>query len=216
MLITMLLTKKQNTGYNNTPIFGCIACDFKTSEKVNTMEFLRIKNKKYTTEISQLFNKTFTDSEGQDEGALIGALAYDFLTCTDKKDLYVFATMVNGKIIGSIMFSRLTFEKSTLNAFLLAPVAVATDYQGKGIGQKLISFGHKELEKDGVQLVITYGDINFYSKVGYQSINEDRIPAPLPLTYPEGWLAQSLAGDTIEPIAGTSYCVEEIHKPQYW
>jgi len=61
-----------------------------------------------------------------------------------------------------------------------------------------------------------YGDPNFYSKVGFSAIDEKLVPAPLNLEYPEGWLAQSLVGDEIEPIAGKSYCVEELNKPEYW
>jgi putative acetyltransferase len=109
----------------------------------------------------------------------------------------------------------LTFENNT-NAYLLAPVEVHTDFQGKGIGQDLIHFGLKTLKNDGVEIVITYGDIHFYSKVGFKQISEELIKAPLPLTYPEGWMAQSLIGDEILPIPGKSYCVEEINNPAYW
>ena len=179
------------------------------------MKYLRFKDKN-TAEIRQLFTKTFGDSEGQDEGLLTGALAEDLLTKTDDNDLQVFIAVDKDKIIGCILFSRLRFEKSHLKAFLLAPVAVHTDYQGKGIGQKLIHFGHSELKKDGVELVVTYGDIHFYSRVGYKQITEDVIPAPMKLTYPEGWLAQSLSGKEIAPAEGSTFCVDEINKPEYW
>lgn len=135
---------------------------------------------------------------------------------TDPRDLHVFITVENGNIIGSIIFSRLRFEKSRRIAFLLSPVAVHPDYQKKGIGQQLITFGHNNLKKNRVELVFTYGDINFYSKIGYKVISENLVKAPLPLSYPEGWLAQSLTGDEIQPIPGNSYCVEAISKSEYW
>ena len=47
-------------------------------------------------------------------------------------------------------------------------------------------------------------------------IAEKLVKAPLKLTYPEGWLGQSLVGDEIQPITGNSYCVEAINKPEYW
>ena len=65
-------------------------------------------------------------------------------------------------------------------------------------------------------LALTYGDPNFYSKVGFGVVSEQVVPAPLKLSYPEGWLAQSLVGDEIEPIAGKSYCVEAFNKPEIW
>jgi putative acetyltransferase len=166
-------------------------------------------------EIKNLFTAVFTASEGQSEGILIGNLAHDLIMNTDRKDLYGFVATENGNIIGCIFFSRLTFE-SGVNAFVLSPVAIHSDHQGKGIGQQLIQFGLGKLKDEGVELVMTYGDIKFYSKVGFKSISEDVIKAPLKLTYPEGWIGQSLVGDTVAPIAGRSSCVEALNKTEYW
>lgn len=166
-------------------------------------------------EIKQLFTKTFSDSDGQPEGLLIGNLAYELMTSTDGHDLYGFVATEKEQIIGSIIFSKLTFE-SEINAFLLSPVAIHTNYQGKGIGQKLINYGLDTLKVNGVELAFTYGDPNFYSKVGFSHIAEKSVKAPLKLTYPEGWLGQSLVNDVIEPITGSSYCVEALNKPELW
>ena len=166
-------------------------------------------------EIEQLFIKTFSDSEGQSEGELIGRLVRGLMDSTDAKDLYCFIATENEQIIGSIFFTRMIFE-SDINAFILSPVATHTDHQGKGAGQKLINFGLNTLKENGVELAITYGDPNFYSKVGFSVITEQVVPTPQKLEQPEGWLAQSLAGDEIEPIAGKSHCVEALNKPELW
>jgi len=167
------------------------------------------------SEIEGLFSNTFSDSEGQAEGEMIGNLARDFMSGTPEGDFYCFVTCEDGQIVGSIFFSRITFQ-SEIKAFILGPVAVQTDHQGKGIGQKLIRFGLDALSKDGVELAITYGDPRFYSKVGFQPVTEAVVPAPLTLQHPEGWLAQSLKGDEIQPIKGKSSCVEALNKPEYW
>jgi len=166
-------------------------------------------------EIERLFINTFSDSEGQSEGEMIGQLVRNFMSRTDKSDFYCFVATEADQIVGGIFFSRLTFEGGT-NAFILAPVAVRTDFQGKGIGQQLIRFGLDALSKDGVELAVTYGDLGFYSKVGFQVVTEAVIPAPLTLQHPEGWLAQPLRGDEIQPIKGKSTCVEALNKPEYW
>lgn len=166
-------------------------------------------------EIRQLFTKTFSDSEGQSEGLSIGSLVYDLFTITDGDDLYGFVVIENEQIIGSIIFSRLSFENG-ISAFLLSPVAICTNYQGRGIGQKLINFGLNALIENGVELAFTYGDPNFYSKVGFSPIAEKLIKAPLKLTYPEGWLGRSLVRDEIEAIAGNSSCVDAFNKPEIW
>ena len=166
-------------------------------------------------EIKQLFTKVFSDAEGQSEGELIGNLAYDIMTCTDAQDLYGFIAIENKQIIGSILFTRLTFQNG-VNTFLLSPVAIHTNYQGKGIGQKLISFGINHLKDNGVSIVFTYGDPNFYSKVGFNQITEKIAKAPFKLSQPEGWLAQSLVSDEVKPISGNSYCVKAFNKPEIW
>ena len=135
------------------------------------------------------------------------------MTSTDSQDIYGFVATENDKIIGSIFFTRITFQ-SGVNAFLLSPVAIHTGYQRKGIGQKLINFGINHLKENRVSIVLTYGDLNFYSKVGFKLIAEKIAKAPLKLTYPEGWLAQSLVSDKVEPITGNSYCVEAFNKPE--
>jgi len=166
-------------------------------------------------EIKQLFTNVFSDSEGQSEGLLIGNLVDDLMTGTDVQDLYGFVASENEEIIGSIFFTRLTFEID-VSAFLLSPVATHTNYQGKGIGQKLINFGINHLKENGVEVVFTYGDPKFYSKVGFGLITEKIAKAPFTLTYPEGWLGQSLVSDEIEPIKGGSLCVEAFNKPGIW
>jgi len=166
-------------------------------------------------EIEQLFLKTFSDSEGQSEGKVIGRLVRDLMGSTDANDLYCFVATENKQIISSIFFSRMIFE-SGINAFILSPVATHTDHQGKGVGQKLINFGLDTLKENGVELAITYGVPDFYSKVGFNVITEQVVPAPLKMEYPEGWLGQSLVSNEIKPIKGNSFCVEALNKPELW
>ncbi|MDD3647421.1 MAG: N-acetyltransferase [Candidatus Dojkabacteria bacterium] len=179
------------------------------------MEYKRIESKIHK-ELVALFTKAFTESEGKDEGIIIGNLVSDLISKTDSDDLHIFVATQNGKTLASAIFSRIKFEKSKAEAFLMAPVAVDPDYQRKGIGVRLISFANENLKKRSVELLFTYGDINFYSKVGYKTISENLISAPLKLTSPEGWLAQSVDGHEIKPISGRSYCVEAIDDPKYW
>ena len=137
------------------------------------------------------------------------------MTSTDPQELYGFIAVECEKIIGSIFFTQLKFENE-VNAYLLSPVAIQTNYQGRGIGQKLINFGIQYLKDNKVALVFTYGDPKFYSKVGFSPTSEKMAKAPLKLTFPEGWLGQSLISGEIEPIKGSSYCVEALNKPEYW
>lgn len=169
----------------------------------------------YSQDTIELFTHVFSDSEGKDEGNSIGKLVSELISNTKPQDLLGFVVLSQSKMVGCILFSRLTLPNEAI-AFILSPVAVDTAHQCKGIGQKLISYGIEHLKRIGVELVFTYGDPNFYSKVGFKHINEECIKAPLKLTYPEGWLGQSLTSNPIEPVSGSTYCVDALNKQEYW
>lgn len=168
-----------------------------------------------SSEIEALFLSTFTKSEGESEGQLVSSLVRELISDTDSHDLYGFVSVNDEDLVGAIFFSRLTFDDPT-NAFLLSPVAVQSTHQGKGVGQKLISHGLQQLKRDGVSLVITYGDPAFYSKTGFSPLSEELILAPFTLSQPEGWLGQSLSGRCIEQISGRCKCVKAFDNPAYW
>ena len=157
----------------------------------------------------------FADSEGQDEGELIGNLVFELQETTDANDIFGFIARDEKILIGCVFFTRLEFDNK-ISAFILSPVAVATQYQKQGIGQKLIKFGIDHLKANNVKLLFTYGDPNYYSKIGFKCISESIAKAPLKLTYPEGWLAQSLDSDNIGPISGNSACVSALNNQKYW
>jgi len=168
-----------------------------------------------STVIADMFASVFAESEGEAEGALIGNLVKDMVTSTDRRDLYGFVAVDGKEIVGSIFFSRLTFDED-IDVFVLAPVAVATDHQGRGIGQGLITHGLQEMRRMGVSYVTTYGDPSFYAKVGFQPISQDAVAAPLELSQPEGWLGQPLGDDDIDAIPGRPTCVKALDDPVYW
>ncbi|WP_372922565.1 GNAT family N-acetyltransferase [Roseovarius sp.] len=166
--------------------------------------------------IIDLFTTTFTASEGEEEGALIGELVRNLLRGTGEKDLFVFTAEEDGMIIGGIVFSRLSYEKDERTVFVLAPVAVAPEQQGRGIGQKLLNHGLAALRSAGIDIAVTYGDPNYYAKVGFIPISEAGAPAPFPLNHPEGWLAQSLTNRAMAPLKGPSRCVDALNDPAFW
>ena len=106
---------------------------------------LSIYNSSQSQEVINLFTTVFSNSEGQEEGLLIGKLVSELTGTTDAQDLLGFVATAQDKIIGCIFFSRLTFDNNT-NAYILSPVAVHTEHQGQGVGQQLITFGINHLK----------------------------------------------------------------------
>lgn len=178
------------------------------------MQFRRCKDVD-TRAVERLFTQVFTHSEGASEGRVIGNLVVHLMKEVGAGDLYGYVATEEDRIIAAIFFSRLRFE-TPMEAFLLSPLAVDTQQQRKGVGQQLILFGLEALRAQGVQLVCTYGDPRFYSKVGFDPVHPETIKPPFPLTQPEGWLSQTLNGESLAPIPGECRCVEPFNNPDYW
>lgn len=176
---------------------------------------LSLFDSSYSQKVIALFTDVFSASEGKAEGQLIGDLVSNLIATTDPKDLFGFIASSDDEIIGCIFFSRLVVPGDAV-AFILSPVAIATSKQGVGIGQQLINYGLNHLKSLSVDLVFTYGDPNFYSRVGFKQISERIVKAPLKLSQPEGWLAQSFDSNPVKAMQGTSKCVDALNHPKYW
>jgi len=166
--------------------------------------------------IKELFTSVFTSSEGKDEGLLVGELSSKLASGIDNQTTFCLGAYIANKLVGSIFFTRLAFNTTEIKVYMLAPVAVSTQHQHRGVGKSLINFGLNELKRKGVDVVITYGDPSFYSKVGFIRLPQSTIQPPLKLSMPEGWLGQSLTNDTIPVIKERPTCVKAFNNPAYW
>ena len=175
----------------------------------------RILDSENQKEIAGLFISVFTSSEGEKEGKLLGKLVSELSSDIDNEEIICIGSYENESLIGCIFFTRLQFNESIL-VYMLAPVAVSTEFQGKGIGQALIKYGLNLLKDRSANIAITYGDPSFYSKVGFKPLPEEIIQAPLQLSIPAGWLGQSLTGDPILTINERPTCVKAFNDPVYW
>ena len=173
----------------------------------------KILDKNYKEAVTSLFTSVFTLSEGEKEGQLIGILASELSSGIDNQEIICLASYIGESIIGSIFFTRLRLNEA-IQVYMLAPVAVSTEHQGKGVGQALINYGLKELKNRSVAVAITYGDPSYYSKVGFRDLSESVIQAPLKLSMPEGWLGQSLTGEPIPTVKERPTCVKEFNPPK--
>lgn len=165
--------------------------------------------------VTDLFTSVFTSSEGEEEGRLVGKLAAELALGIDNQEIIAFGAFDGDSIRGAIFFSRLRFS-DPVEVYLLAPVAVSTDFQGQGIGQALIKHGLSALKDRAVSVVITYGDPAFYAKAGFKRLSETVIQAPFGLSMTEGWLGKSLSESPIPAINGRPTCVKAFNDPVYW
>lgn len=174
------------------------------------------KTKGVEEQIIELFAATFTASEGADEGALIGNLVSNLLSSTPDEDIYVFTAHDRGEVIAGAIFSRLIYTDDPRSVFILSPLAVVTDRHGLGIGQALLKHALAVLRNNGVVVAITYGDPAFYRKLGFLPLDEDTAAAPLPLSFPMGWIGQPLTEEPLHALKGKCTCVAALNNPAIW
>ncbi|WP_027135405.1 GNAT family N-acetyltransferase [Geminicoccus roseus] len=163
-----------------------------------------------------LVTTTFTAAEGPDEGELVGSLVRDLLANTPMEDIRGFCAEEEGDVIGAALFTRLTYPADPHVVFLLSPMAVASHRQRQGVGQALLTSALHALRSEGVQVAITYGDPDFYRGVGFAPITEEQARPPLPLSFPHGWIGQSLAGEAMPDLQGPSTCVGALNRSEVW
>ena len=169
----------------------------------------------HSESVIKLFRTVFSESEGKEEGSTLGHLVSELITTTNKSDIVGFIAIKNESLIGSVFFTRLTLPTEK-TAYILSPMAIATDQQKKGYGLQLIQQGIEYLKSQKIDFVFTYGNPAFYSKAGFQQISENVIAAPFKLSQPEGWLLLSLNDEEILDMKGKTQCVEALNHQEYW
>jgi len=178
------------------------------------MNYKTLDNNK-KNEVTELFSSVFTSSEGEEEGKLLGSLASELCSNIDNDEIICLGAYEKESLIASVFFTRLRFNEP-IPVYLLAPIAVSIEHQGRGVGLALINYGLNELKKRSVSVAVTYGDPSFYSKAGFQPLSENIIKAPVKLSMPEGWQGQSLTAEPIPTNNERPKCVKEFNDPIYW
>ena len=74
-----------------------------------------------------------------------------------------------GRIVGHILFTAVTIDSHSgqCTGRALGPMAVAPDYQNKGVGSALVRDGLARLKEAGCPFVIVLGHANFYPRFGF-------------------------------------------------
>jgi len=76
---------------------------------------------------------------------------------------------IDGKLVGHIAFSPVTFSDGTENWYGLGPISVMPDYQKQGIGKSLVNKGIDLLKNLGAEGCVLVGDPQYYERFGFRS-----------------------------------------------
>jgi len=94
-------------------------------------------------------------------------LIVEALRAADALELSLVAE-IDGEVVGHIAFSTASIGGASSGWFLLGPVAVLPDHQGKGIGRALVETGLDALRSRGARGCILVGDPAFYCRFGFR------------------------------------------------
>lgn len=135
---------------------------------------IRQEQQKDYDKVYQLVKTAFASAEHSDgnEQDLVVALR----ECEEFIPELSLVAEVDGKIVGHILFTKVKVGEHIELA--LAPLAVSSDYQKKGIGTALIEEGHKIARELGFHYSIVLGSENYYPKFGYIPAKQFGIKAP--------------------------------------
>ena len=75
-----------------------------------------------------------------------------------------------GQTLGHIAFSPVLIDGMDVGWFGLAPFAVAPDYQGQGIGSRLVMCGLEILRSRGAAGCVVLGDPHYYRRFGFTAL----------------------------------------------
>jgi putative acetyltransferase len=97
-----------------------------------------------------------------------------FIIAALRKDKALTISLVaelDGRVIGHIAFSPVTFSDGTRNWYGLGPVSVLPEYQRKGIGRALIREGLSRLKSLNARGCCLVGHPEYYRKFGFDNVS---------------------------------------------
>jgi putative acetyltransferase len=126
----------------------------------------------------------------------------DTLRSNEKFKLSLVAEL-EGQVVGHILFTGVTIEGagSRLNALGLAPLAVLTQFQRKGVGSALVWRGLDQCRDMGHDAIVVLGHPEYYPKFGF--LPASRYGLRCEFDVPEGvFMALELREGTLQGIGG--------------
>jgi len=139
---------------------------------------LRQENEKDYKSVFQLIEKAFEKEEYSDhkEQFLVERVR---ISDAFIPELSIVAELEN-KIVGHILLTKLEIKNDleSFESLALAPVSVLPEFQGKGIGSKLIVHSHKVAKDLGYKSIILLGHQDYYPRFRYELCKKYNIEMP--------------------------------------
>lgn len=84
----------------------------------------------------------------------------------------------DGELVGHLAASAVTISDGSTHWYGLGPVSVIPDYQGRGIGTRLVGAALERLRELGAAGCVLLGDPGYYGRFGFRAIDGLKYPGP--------------------------------------
>lgn len=153
---------------------------------------------------------------GPDEANLVEALLAD----PSAAPLINLVAEQDGSVVGHVLFTHAVVETESgdFAATILAPLAIAPESQGQGIGQALSREGVAAAADLGIGLVFVLGHIEYYPKVGFRPAAPLGLVAPYPIepAVADAWMVLETRPGLLGSVRGVVRCADAMMHPEMW
>ena len=163
--------------------------------------------------IRQLYWSAFPEEENES----VATLAVELLAENSALPIISLVAEMDGAVVGHVAFSPIKIEnQATIQAYILAPLAVRPDCQKQRIGSALVEYGMQQLSALGVDLIFVYGAPEYYGRFGFSAEAAQGYNAPYPHQYPFGWQAIAINDRAVDNRPHAMQCVQALCKASLW
>ena len=164
--------------------------------------------------IRKITRIAFPEEERQANAELV----VDLFSDLTEPPIKAFVAEKEGETIGYAFFSPIFFKvRTAIRAAILSPLAVTPRHPSQGAGTGLVKAGIEALSEDGFDVLLVYGDPEYYGRFGFKEEIARPFVPPYRLEYPFGWQGMRLgefAGGAEKPLRFA--CVSALSKPELW
>jgi putative acetyltransferase len=125
----------------------------------------------------------------------------------------VAAAEPDGRVVGHILFSPVQIDGCGSDLPLmvgLAPVGVLPEYQGRGIGSRLISRGLEACSEAGYGAAVALGEPGYYSRFGFKQASRKGLGNEYGVD--EHFMVAELSNGALDGVGGTVRYREEFRE----
>jgi putative acetyltransferase len=160
---------------------------------------------------------TYSSAFDADEREIVAKLAVDLLSERTMPPTIALVAEIGGDAIGHVAFSPVTTDGADgLKVYILAPLAVRPEHQKCGVGSLLVEDGKRRLSDMGVDVLLVYGDPEYYGRFGFSVAAAEGCIPPYDIQHRLGWQGVVLSEHGIPESPQQLKCVAPLRDPALW